>query len=90
MHPPFFSPEYMESYPLSALTLRDIGAISYEYITLITSNVSCHNTLLLKFLHETESVGLRKSKYFTTKFGQSHSASDYVKFKKKHFRLMMI
>ena len=39
-------------------------------------------TLLLKFLHETESVGLRKSKYFTTKFGQSHSASDYVKFKK--------
>lgn len=38
----FFSPEYMESYPLSALTLRDIGAISYEYITLITSKVSCH------------------------------------------------
>ena len=40
-------------------------------------------TLLLKFLHETESVGLRNSKYFTTKFGQSPSASDYVKFKKK-------
>ena len=45
--------------------------------------------LLLKFLHETESVGLHNIKYFTAKFGQSHSASDYVKFKKKHFRLMM-
>ena len=47
-------------------------------------------TLLLKFLHETESVGLHNSKYFTAKFGQSHSAPDYVKFKKIHFRLMMI